>query len=80
MGVSSGSEASMSLGRPRFFVVVERALVAGFFVGSWSMSDVGGESISLTEAGVLKIGDTLVVPVPEVVDGDKRLRADRRVA
>jgi hypothetical protein len=78
VGASSDSEASRSLEAARFFDVVERPLVARCFIGS-SSSDVGGDSASLREAGVLNIGDTLVVPVPEVEDGDARLRADRRV-
>lgn len=84
VGASSGSEVSRSLEGARFLLVVERvfvvrALVARFFVGSSSMSDMGVDSVSLTEAEVLKMGDTLVDIVREVEDGDARLRADHLV-
>jgi hypothetical protein len=80
VGASSGSDPSRSLEAARFFLAVERALVVRLLtIGSSSISDVGGDSAPLVDAGALNIGDTLVVPVPEVGDGDTRLRADRRV-
>jgi hypothetical protein len=78
VGASSGSDASRSLEAARFF---ERALVARFLtIGCSSVPEVGGDSTALIDAGALNIGDTLVVVVPEVEDGDTRWRADRRVA
>jgi hypothetical protein len=67
----------------RLLLLVVTFFAARFFTTavSSSTSDVGGESGSLPipEASALKRGDTLVVPVPVVGEGDANLRAEDRV-
>ena len=70
---SSGSERSRSLDTARFLEIS-----LGFFISS-SLPDVGGVSEFTTEAWALNNGVALVVPVPDVGEGDTGLLAELRV-
>ena len=79
MEPSSGSDVSRALNAARFLLVLLRPLVGCVLRVVSSMSDVGGESVSTLDSGALKMGDTLVVLVPAVEEGDADLCADCRV-